>query len=396
MGSGAIHYRFQKPSDLAAAVARFRQEHPDSDLQIVRGVAITRDARFAPIASRYQAAVSDLTLNSGPLRSQASQEAALPSTRHALFNERVLPAPSFEPPPFFPAEVRAFYQSAAYQDSLTRDAHPLMKGLGPQDDGRVTLHGTNTELPSPGHIMATDVRRQTHSSFGPRNSELDRHHQLPTHLVGTLKAFPQAATNIGAFYTEGKHFGLHEDPYVFAASGKAQSDSGVRSVSEVPKTQQFAFAFDPRFIDPIAFAEEVRFADAHAASDLREAAYQVATVSTNPLENPRVDPPAPLSPKQAQRIEGQRRNIEERGTNQANNCVTDILWKLFNTPVPNAEGGIPTRTVLTQEDLLRLGMELDSTGGTLSFVPGRDLRPQDLFLYLRWSEQQYLASLERG
>ena len=47
---------------------------------------------------------------------------------------------------------------------------------------------------------------------------------------------------------------------------------------------------------------------------------------------------------------------------------------------------------LDATDLQRMGMVVPD-GGQPEFLPGRDLRPQDLFLYLRYLEAQHLAQL---
>jgi hypothetical protein len=257
------------------------------------------------------------------------------------------------------------------------------------------MFGTNTELPEPGHVMLTDASRGNHSSFAPRNLELPKESRLPNFSVGTLKAFPQAERDVGVFYTQGKHFELADDPYVYQQGAGVDAVSGTLAMTRTPKVQHFAFSFDTRFLDPVAFGAELA---SHQLKELylpEEAAYQVATVSDNPLDNPHAGPAQPDTPSLRARLEAQAKNVADRGTNQAQNCVTDLLWQLYNTPVP-AVNGAPQRTVLTTEDLFALGMEPGPDGGPPRFVPGRDLRPQDLFLYLRFAEAKYLASLEGG
>jgi hypothetical protein len=407
MIANRVRYDFKQVADLNRAVVEFQARFPGATVDVKGSGVVTSDARFAAFAERYRAdafALAGDATKANALEGASAHRARIVAAPNLFGDALIEPAaatktapsmlrPSFEPPPFFPAEVRAFFESPEYRASLDPESHPLMTGSGLLEDGRVTIHGTNTELPDPGHLMGTDVSRGTHSSFAPRNHELPRAQRTPGRGVGVLQAFPQAEMDLSIFTTAGKHFDLGADPYVFEQAKEVDPSTGTLPVAtDRPKAQHFAWSFDARFIDPAAFSDEVSRARTSAGSSARAAAYQAATVSDNPLENPRVRPlPEPLSPTQAERLEEQRRAIDERGSNQAQNCVTSLLWQLFNTPMPAPS----KRTVLTTEDLSRLGMEPSPDGGPPRFVPGRDLRPQDLFLYLRWQEKQHLGSLAR-
>ena len=396
----AARYTLKAVENPMGAVAAFRAKHADAQVRVdERGFVVTDDIRFLDFVAKW--GTDGYKKDDAPLRAGAKQlefqAAHQPQVvnRSGLYAEtevqrRDLRA-SFQPPPFFPPEVQAFALTPEFQRPLTAVTHPLMLGEGPPDDGVVTLHGTNTEGFDPGHVMLSDASRGTHSSFAPRNVELAKTHALPRHPVGTLQAFPQADRDFGSFVTEGKHYGLEDDPYVYQQAKGVEAVGGKVPITQTPKAQHFAHGFDPRFLDPALFAKELELTKQREAQLAGEAAYQIATVSDNPLENPRLKPLGdPSTPEIAARLAEQKKNIEARGTNQAANCVTDLLWQLYNTPVPNA---VPPRTVLTTDDLTRLGMVQRDDGGPPRFKPGQDLRPQDLFLYLRWAESDYLGSL---
>jgi len=114
---------------------------------------------------------------------------------------------------------------------------------------------------------------------------------------------------------------------------------------------EWAYGFDPRFLNPAAFDAAVRAEKALEEADPRLRDYVLATSATAPLA-PQPEP--------------------------ATNCVTTLMGLLANL---HSVGG---EALLGPTDFAMLGLKPDGTA-----YPGRDIRPQDLFEHLRWKEHEW-------